>query len=211
MTAQAGSAAPFPSKDDTVDRKLIRKSMRTRRAALSRTERNDAARAVALHLDRARLLRPGRRIAVYLAVRGEVDLGTLIHRARERRCVLFVPEITNFRVSKMDFVALPANHRLKANKYGLLQPGRGGKPILPRHLDVVLTPLVAFDAHGWRLGMGAGFYDRRFAFLRERSAWRRPKLIGVAYSFQQVPSLTPQPWDVPLDAVVTEKGVMRTR
>jgi 5-formyltetrahydrofolate cyclo-ligase len=59
--------------------------------------------------------------------------------------------------------------------------------------------------------MGAGFYDRYFAFLRTRPASRRPQLIGIAYSFQQVVSLTPQPWDVPLDAVVTEKGWVKVK
>src|SRR5215471_8205369 len=77
MTAQAGSAAPLPSSSaDAPDRRRIRKSMRAQRAALSAAERDSVARTIALHLDRALLLRPGRRIAVYIAVRGEVSLAT---------------------------------------------------------------------------------------------------------------------------------------
>ena len=69
--------------------------------------------------------------------------------------------------------------------------------------------LVAFDAAGNRLGMGAGYYDRALRRRLERSTpWRRPRLIGVAYACQQVPAIPASPWDVPLDLVVTERGVI---
>jgi 5-formyltetrahydrofolate cyclo-ligase len=196
---------------NTSDRKLMRKAMRMQRAAIATTEHNRIARKIAGHIDRALLLRPSSRIAVYLAVRGEVSLLPLIKKAHERGCELFIPTITDFRAGKMEFVALPEGESFIPNRYGLLETTKRGKRISPRHLDLVFTPLVAFDARGWRLGSGAGFYDRRFAFLQEKSAWRRPKLIGVAYSFQQVPSLAPERWDVPLDAVVTERGLLRMK
>ena len=68
----------------------------------------------------------------------------------------------------------------------------------------MLTPLVAFDDHGVRVGVGRGYYDRCFRFLRHRAHWRRPKLLGVAYELQRVPPLVPSSWDVPLWGVVTE-------
>jgi len=71
----------------------------------------------------------------------------------------------------------------------------------------VLVPLVAFDDAGNRLGMGAGYYDRSFAF--RRAAPSPPLLVGVGYEFQRVPALAAQPWDVPLDAVLTERGLQR--
>ena len=74
-----------------------------------------------------------------------------------------------------------------------------------RDLDIVFTPLVAFDTAGNRVGMGAGFYDRSFAFRKHRRNWRRPLLIGVAYDFQRVPHIPARTWDVPVDLVVTDK------
>jgi 5-formyltetrahydrofolate cyclo-ligase len=68
---------------------------------------------------------------------------------------------------------------------------------------------VAFDDHGVRLGVGRGYYDRTFKFLRHRSLWRRPKLLGVAYELQHVGLLTPSSWDVPLWGVVTNARVRR--
>jgi 5-formyltetrahydrofolate cyclo-ligase len=55
--------------------------------------------------------------------------------------------------------------------------------------------------------MGGGYYDRTFAYLRQRRIWRRPLLVGVAYELQRVPALEPRPWDVPLDGIVTERGL----
>jgi 5-formyltetrahydrofolate cyclo-ligase len=76
-------------------------------------------------------------------------------------------------------------------------------------LDLVFVPLVGFDAKGERLGMGAGYYDRAFAFLRRRHHWIHPRLIGLAYSFQQVPHIEGASHDVRLNAVVTEKGLIK--
>ena len=74
----------------------------------------------------------------------------------------------------------------------------------PTELEVVLVPLVAVDWSGNRLGHGAGYYDRTFAFRRDRD---HPVLIGLAHQFQVVESIKPSPWDVPVDLIVTETGI----
>ena len=55
--------------------------------------------------------------------------------------------------------------------------------------------------------MGGGFYDRTLAYLRQRTHWLRPRLIGLAHECQRVERIAPQPWDIPLDGVATELGV----
>jgi 5-formyltetrahydrofolate cyclo-ligase len=72
----------------------------------------------------------------------------------------------------------------------------------------VITPLVAFDSLGSRLGMGGGFYDTTFMFKRYSYSPQRPRLLGFAYDFQQVEKLESNPWDVALDAVLTEVGFL---
>jgi 5-formyltetrahydrofolate cyclo-ligase len=84
-----------------------------------------------------------------------------------------------------------------------------GDPIDVRRLDLVLTPLVAFDDRGVRIGVGRGYYDRCFRFLRGRSTWKRPKLLAVAYELQHLPVIEENVWDVPLWGAVTEAGVRR--
>ncbi len=73
-------------------------------------------------------------------------------------------------------------------------------------LDLILLPLVGFDTHCHRLGMGKGFYDRSLEFLNHRQHWRKPHILGLAHDFQRVESLPADPWDVPLQGVVTDKS-----
>lgn len=108
----------------------------------------------------------------------------------------------------MEFRRYARDTRLRPNRYGIGEPERGAASrIAAQHLDLVLVPLVAVDTHGTRLGTGAGFYDRCLQHLRVGRRWRRPKLIGLAYEFQRVDQLAARAWDVPLDALITEKGL----
>ncbi|WP_331612464.1 5-formyltetrahydrofolate cyclo-ligase [Povalibacter sp.] len=185
----------------------MRLEMRKRRRALPASTRAAAARSLASILSRKRILRPGAHIAVYLAHGAEIDLAQVITRARRAGCRLYLPAIVSIEKGSMQFVRFDAGQPLRRNRFGIYEPELRTSPrIAVRRLDAVLLPLVAVDVRGWRLGSGAGFYDRRLNHLRSGRRWRRPKLIGIAYDFQRVPILSPQPWDVPLDAVVTERA-----
>jgi 5-formyltetrahydrofolate cyclo-ligase len=185
----------------------LRRDMRRKRRALPPSVRKDAAQRIARHLARQSFVKPGARIAVYLAIQGEVDLAWFVALARRRRCRLYLPRLANGCRAHMEFVAFDHDTPMRRNRFGIAEPGNDTAILPARCLDVVLAPLVAFDAQGNRLGMGAGYYDRRFHFLRDRQAWRRPRLIGVAYDLQRVARLAAQVWDVPMDACVTESGL----
>ncbi len=193
----------------TSARRALRAQIRTQRRNVPPEHRALAARLVARNIDRAFHLRPGQRIAVYASLREELDTTPLISLARRRGCRIFLPRIIR-RTGFIRFVESLAQGRASVNHLGIVEP-QGSTSISPRWLDLVLLPLVGFDARGMRLGMGGGFYDRTFAFRNIHTAWRRPRLVGVAYSFQQLPSIERQAHDVRLDAVITEKGVVRCR
>lgn len=107
----------------------------------------------------------------------------------------------------MRFFLYKRNDILHPNRYGINEP-KDTPSIDTETLDIILTPLVAFDRQGHRLGMGGGYYDRTFSFLLNQADIPRPKLIGLAYACQEVPSLSPDPWDVPLHGVVTERKIV---
>ena len=179
--------------------------MRAARRGLSADQRAAAAAAVAANLVRLGLPTPGTRVAAYLPMDGELDPAPAVAIARGRGCELFVPVITRFSRRTMRFAPLDAPAAMRRSRWGTIEPDLPG--IHGRWLDLALVPCVGFDASGERLGMGAGFYDRHFSFLKHRSAWRRPRLLGIAYDFQRVSRIDARSWDVPLWGVVTERGV----
>ena len=105
----------------------------------------------------------------------------------------------------MRFLRVRRQTPLQRNHYGILEPVTGDEASA-NELDVVVTPLVAFDENGHRIGMGGGYYDRFFAALRTRKRWLRPKLIGFAFDCQKVARISPNPWDIRLSRVFTESG-----
>jgi 5-formyltetrahydrofolate cyclo-ligase len=190
-------------------RRTLRAQLRAKRKSVSPEQRSLAARRVAKNVDRAFRLRAGHRIAIYASLLEELDTAPLIELARRRGCRIFLPRI-NRRTGHLRFFESLAGCRETVNHLGIVEP-HGTETLSARWLDLVLMPLVGFDARGMRLGMGGGFYDRTFAFRNIHTAWRRPRLVGVAYSFQQLPSITQAAHDVRLDAVVTEEGVVQCR
>lgn len=194
----------------TAEVRDARRRLRALRLALEPAERLAAERAIALALRRLRLFRPGRRVAVYLAMRGEVDLSPVFVAASRSGVQLFAPRVTSRRRREMTFVPLAPGLPTRAGAFGIHEPVASAGSRWPAlRLDAVLVPVVGFDADGNRLGMGAGFYDRALRGLRRPGgAWRRPRLIGVAFACQQLPRIEPSAWDVPLDLVVTEAGII---
>jgi 5-formyltetrahydrofolate cyclo-ligase len=196
-----------PSDSVAAARVSLRAALRARRRALTPGERLHAAQLVARNIDRKLGLRAGARVALYCSMRDELDSAPLFALARRRGWRVYLPRIERARLSrKMRFVAAKGDGR--ANRLGIREP-QGNSMLPARWLDVVFVPLVGFDAHGMRLGMGAGFYDRAFAYRRWRRAWHKPRLIGIAYAFQELPHIVPAAHDVRLDAVVTEEGVRK--
>jgi 5-formyltetrahydrofolate cyclo-ligase len=119
---------------------------------------------------------------------------------------VYLPVLVPFSRQKLWFARFSPGDMLACNRFGIPEPVRRSL-IKPLALDLVLTPLVAFDTAGHRIGMGGGFYDRTFAFLQRRQHWHKPNLVGLAYELQKQATIKPNNWDVPLDAIATETRV----
>ncbi len=187
-------------------KQLLRRAMQQARQALNEADRASLDGRIAGHLLRGLPQHAGQAIAGYHACRGEPDLGSALHTLHHAGCRLHLPVLVD---AALQFRRWTPTSRLSANRYGIPEP-LDGMPCAAEELDWVLLPLVAFSSVGARLGMGGGYYDRSFGFCLDPAVGpRRPRLIGVAYSLQEVESLPTAPWDVPLDAVVTERGMRR--
>lgn len=189
-------------------RTALRARLNARRRAVSAPDRARAALLVARQADRALHLPAHWRIAVYAALPRELDSAPLIALAASRGCRIYLPRIDRRRSSHgMRFVRMQGGG-WRNNRLGIAEPA-GHDTLGARWLDVVFLPLVGFDRSGVRLGAGGGFYDRAFAFRNLRSSWHAPRLVGLAYAFQEVESIGAAAHDVLMDAVVTETGLIR--
>lgn len=188
----------MPSPPDAKGR--LRADMRARRAGLDPAEAAAAGAAAAGRLAALPVIAGARRVAAYRAVRGEIPLDVLLEG--ERRQVFTLPRVVG---DDLEFVAWSASQSFVRGSFGIPEPAGGEVVGLEEH-DAVLVPLTAFDGQCHRVGQGGGFYDRALASLVPGAD--RPAAIGVAYSFQQVAEVPRDGWDVPLDAVVTDTGIV---
>jgi 5-formyltetrahydrofolate cyclo-ligase len=195
------------SSSSSAARRSLRASLNARRRQVPPQERRHAGQLVARNVDRALRLQSHWRIGLYAALPWELDTAPLIALAASRGCRVFLPCIDRRRASRAMRFA-PLQGRLEYNRLGIAEP-EATEVLAARWLDVVFLPLVGFDRTGMRLGAGGGFYDRAFAFRQLRSIWHAPRLIGLAYAFQEVAGIGAAAHDVLMDAVVTEEGFAR--
>lgn len=193
---------------NSLDKKALRKQARAARAVLAPEYRRFAVRRALRQALRAGLFLRGRRWSFYLPVGEEFDVLPLLNQALHMGKDCFLP-ITAHRIAQpLRFARLDGRHGLTHNRYGIVEP-HAHELMNARWLDVMLLPLVGFDRQGRRLGMGGGYYDATLAYLRSRRRWRRPLLVGVAYACQELPEVPTEPWDVRLDMLLTENGLVR--
>lgn len=181
-------------------RKPLREALRKRRRALTPGARIDAATRVATRLLALPFVPAAGYVAGYWSMDGELALHVwqlqlppglvyCLPKLHDDGCLRFAP--------------WRPGDALVHNRFGIPEPDVVETSQLPpERMSMVIMPLVGFDARGQRLGMGAGWYDRSFAFRRANAP--PPWLVGAAFAAQQVPALDAEPWDVPMDALCSE-------
>ncbi|MFN3352877.1 MAG: 5-formyltetrahydrofolate cyclo-ligase [Brevundimonas sp.] len=184
-----------------IDKAALRAEMRLRRKALADTT-PWAGEGLAAHASTILNLHEAAApvIAFYCPQGSEIDPTALAHALIERGARLALPVVVD-RAAPLIFRAWTPDEPLEEDLAGCPSPLELAEVVTP---DVILTPLIAFDARGGRLGQGGGYYDRTFQALRDRSP--RPRLIGLAFAGQEVGRLPMESHDQPLDGVLTESG-----
>jgi len=190
-------------------RKDLRRRLRAARQRIDPRTRRRAEALISARIRRLPIYRRARKISAYLPFDGEVDLTPLLAGAVDAGKTIYLPRVIGRPGGGMRFVRMAAGDPLRSNRFGIGEPTPlAGRQLLPGRIDLVLVPVVGFDATGTRLGMGGGFYDRCFAGLASRGALRH-RLVGVAFECQKVDHIHRLHWDVPVSMVVTERTVYR--
>jgi len=178
------------------DKTELRKEAEQRRRKLAR---NGFAAAIAGFADTLRLPE-GAIVAGYWAFREEADPRALMLELAAKGHPLALPCVVA-RHTPLRFHLWRESDAMRVGAFGLTEPHADAEVVVP---SVLLVPLLAFDAEGYRLGYGGGYYDRTLAVLRARGSVRA---IGVAYAGQEVAALPHEAHDQRLDAILTEKGL----
>lgn len=188
----------------TSDRDALRRELRERRRSIPAAERIAAADALAARLFALPFAPQSGYVAGYWSMQGEIGLHSWQVRLPEP-LIYCLPVLHEDKCLR--FAPWRPGDALVTNRYGIPEPDVAPSSTLDAtEMTLVAMPLVGFDAHGQRLGMGGGWYDRSFAFRQAQSA--PPWLVGVGFSAQRIEPLAAEAWDVRVDAICTERDTL---
>lgn len=197
---------------ETTDKKHLRQTIRHQRRELPKHKKLMAAKEIAQHVFSLSEFQHSQHIAYYLAHDGEADPHIIIAHAEKSHKQAYLPVLDLSNHHHLEFYSYHSGDTMLHNRFGISEPDTKTQQSIAAHeLDCVFLPLVAFDESGNRLGRGAGYYDRTFAFMQERMQKRKPCLIALAYDFQKIPRIAADVWDIPVDIIVTEKHIYKIR
>jgi 5-formyltetrahydrofolate cyclo-ligase len=183
----------------------LRQSMVALRKGMEPTIREEQSRAAQAVLIGTDWFQAAHHVMLYQAIRGEVGTDLIVHAALAAGKQLCLPRVEgDGEMHARSWDGKPES--LVKGPFGIGEPAGWAPIIEPQQIDLIVVPGIAFDAEGYRLGWGGGYYDRYLATVR---AFGRAHLVGIGYAFQVVEQLPREPHDVPLDAVATDRGFLR--
>lgn len=198
-TRDADAAVPGSPADVMGWRKAERKRLIERRVAMRTVDRKMLSRRIAEELDRLAADVSDAVVSAYWPFRGEPELLGWMKGVGRRGGLAALPVVVA-KGRPLEFRAWRPGAKLERGVWNIPVPA-DGETVTP---DIVIAPVVGYDAACYRLGYGGGYFDRTLAALA-----RRPRVFGVGYAFQAIPTIHPQPHDIPMDLIVTEDGTVR--
>ena len=186
--------------DTKVWKAAQRKDLLAKRMAVSDADRQAWNAAITQHLIDGFPQLAGLRVGIYWPYQGEFDPRHAMRHFRGLGATAALPEVVQ-KNAPLQFRSWWLGVAMRRGVYDIPVPD-GTEVVMPQAL---LIPPVGFDAAGFRLGYGGGFYDRTLADITPR-----PLTIGVAFELSRLPTIHPQDFDLPMDYVVTERGIFPT-
>ena len=194
------------SKPNEQQKADLRQQIRAQLTAMNDEQRHDGSVAACSRLTALEVFRHATVVMLYMPLTSEVDLTGVAIRCFQTGKTVCVPRV-DWKRRDMEPVEVTSfdDHVMEVDEHGVRTP-RGGAPIPPTLLDLVVVPGLAFSAEGHRLGRGGGYYDRFLSRLR-----RAVTTIGLAFDVQIADEVPVEAGDVPVDIVVTDRRVTHAR
>ncbi len=187
-------------------RSKLRKEITQARNNLSSLEQTLAAQSSLTHIKSLHQFQNAKHIAIYLTANGELDTEAIIEHCWQVGKKIYLPVLHPFSKGHLLFLNYDRHTPMVKNKFNILEPQLDKTQIIPiSQLDLIFTPLVAFDSQGQRLGMGGGYYDRCLAKWHKTGSGAMP--IGLAHDCQQVTTIPSASWDIPLPIIITPSKI----
>lgn len=178
----------------------IRKAIRQKRRLLTLNEQQQAAEQLCEQVLSHPKIKQAQTIALFLSFDGEIDTSPLISQLWALNKQVCLPVLHPFHRHHLLFLRYDPTTQLVKNRFNIFEPPLNVNNIIPiSDIDIIFTPLVAFDEFGQRLGMGGGFYDRTLENWQQKSFYP----MGLAHTCQQVKPLPSADWDIPLPVIIT--------
>ena len=203
------------SNPDAGNKASLRKALRQARRSLSIEQQQQAAKGLLAQLQSLPAFPNYNKVALYLANDGEIDPREVMDWLQNNGKQSYVPMVQQQDGRNwLMFAEVKADTEFVNNHFGIAEPKVDvSEWISAAELDLVLLPLVGFDGRGNRIGMGGGFYDTTFEFVKDASAADPlaplPTLVGIAHEVQKVDTIDAESWDIPLSVVVTDQNLYR--
>lgn len=182
----------------------IRKAIRQKRRLLTLDEQQQAAEQLCEQVLSHPKIKQAQTIALFLSFDGEIDTSPLISQLWALNKQVCLPVLHPFHRHHLLFLRYDPTTQLVKNRFNIFEPPLNVNNIIPiSDIDIIFTPLVAFDEFGQRLGMGGGFYDRTLENWQQQSFYP----MGLAHTCQQVKPLPSADWDIPLPEIITPNKI----
>jgi 5-formyltetrahydrofolate cyclo-ligase len=184
----------------------LRQHLRHLRRSLDTQAQRRASQQLGKQLQRLSAIKKAKHIAAYWPNDGEISPLLFLQQLQAQGKMLYLPEVGPHK--QLRFKRFHLWRKLGSNQYGIPEPlGRHYRAT--QDIDIILMPLVGFDRKGNRLGMGGGYYDRTLAFKKKQLWRKKPLLIGLAHHIQESDALHADSWDIPLNGIATDKGLIQ--
>ena len=201
MTAQSG----IETHNLGENKAALRRTLLAQRMALTPEQRQRRAQQLTRELWAwlTECVEPNAAIALYWAFRAEIDLQALMDEWRARGGRVYLPIVQQPK-APLKFAPYRGLASMQTGAYGILEPMYEAHELCehPDDLAVLCAPCVGFNAQGYRLGYGGGFYDRTLAAMQPH-----PFTVGLGFTSGFVAHLQAEAHDIPLDAILNEDGV----